>query len=67
MAMALDLLASATGPRATVTAPFVWEDPDWRARYGRVDPAKREELLEIGRQRRVRMTAMRPRGTANEG
>ena len=41
-------------------------DPEWRGRYGRVDPEKREELLEIGRQRRVRMAAMRPRGTSNE-
>jgi hypothetical protein len=66
VAIALDLLSSATGPRTTITAPFTWEDPDWRGRYGRVDPAKREELLEIGRQRRARFAAMRPRGTNNE-
>jgi hypothetical protein len=66
VAMALDLLSSATGPRTTITAPFVWDDPAWRERYGRVDPAKREELLAVGRQRRVSRAAMRPRGTAAE-
>ena len=65
--LALDLLSSATGPRTTVTAPFTWEDADWRGRYGRVDPAKREELLEAGRQRRARRAAMRPQRTTNEG
>lgn len=64
--LALDLLSSASGPRTTVMAPFAWDDPDWRGRYGRVDPAKRDELLEAGRQRRARRSAMRPRGTANE-
>ena len=51
---ALDLLATATGPRTTVNAPFSWKqsDPGWRARYGRVDPAERERLLALGEQRR---------------
>jgi len=51
---ALDLLANAAGPRTTVKAPFAWKasDPEWRARYGRVDPAERERLLAIGEERR---------------
>lgn len=51
---ALDLLASAAGPRTTVKAPFAWKesDPGWRARYGRVDPAERERLLTLGEERR---------------
>lgn len=65
--LALELLSSATGPRTTVTAPFTWEEADWRGRYGRVDAAKRGELLEAGRQRRARRAAMRPQGTTNEG
>ena len=27
-------------------------DPDWRTRYGRVDPADRERLLAFGEERR---------------
>ena len=27
-------------------------DPDWRTRYGRVDPADRERLLTLGDERR---------------
>jgi len=51
---ALDLLASAAGPRTTVKAPFAWRasDPGWRARYGRVDPFERERLLALGEERR---------------
>jgi hypothetical protein len=51
---AIGLLDSAAGPRTTVKAPFGWkeDDPGWRARYGRVDPAKRERLLALGEQRR---------------
>ena len=49
---AIGLLA--TGPRTTVKAPFGWkpEDPEWRARYGRVDSAERERLLALGDERR---------------
>lgn len=53
--LALDLLERAAGPRATVMAPFAWkDDPGWRARYGRVDPAERERLAKAGRERRER-------------
>lgn len=48
------LLATATGPRTTVKAPLAWKqsDPDWRSRYGRVDPAERQRLLALGDERR---------------
>ena len=51
---AVSLLATAQGPRTTVKAPFDWksDDPAWRARYGRVDPAERERLLTLGEERR---------------
>lgn len=51
---AIGLLATAQGPRTTVKAPFAWKesDPEWRARYGRVDPAERERLLALGETRR---------------
>lgn len=55
VAQALELLERAGGPRTTVQAPFAWkDDPGWRARYGRVDPAARELLEQAGRERRER-------------
>ncbi len=42
--LALGLLSGAEKPRTTVAAPFDWHDPEWRGRYGRVDPAERERL-----------------------
>ena len=57
VAQALDLLAAAEGPRTTVTAPFAWDDPDWRGRYGRIDPAERERLQAAGRDRRAQAEA----------
>jgi len=49
----LRLLESASAPRATVTSPFAWkDDPGWRARYNRIDPAEREALLARGAERR---------------
>lgn len=56
VAQALDLLEGAGRPRITVQAPFTWkaDDAGWRARYGRVDPAERERLLAVGRERRER-------------
>jgi hypothetical protein len=56
---ALDLLATSTGPRTTVKAPFGWKesDPQWRARYGRVDPAERQRLLALGEERRRQRAA----------
>jgi D-proline reductase (dithiol) PrdB len=53
VAQALGLLEAAAGPRTTVKAPFAWkDDPGWRSRYGRVDPAERERLLALGADRR---------------
>ena len=54
---ALQLLEEATAPRSTVRMPFAWHDPEWRARYGRVDPAERERLLKAGEQRRAAAAA----------
>lgn len=51
---ALGLLETSDRPRTTAQAPFSWnaDDPGWRSRYGRVDPAERERLLAAGRERR---------------
>jgi D-proline reductase (dithiol) PrdB len=52
---ALSLLASADGPRTTVVSPYAWKnDPNWRARYGRVEPAERDRLIAVGEARRLR-------------
>ena len=49
----LRLLESASAPRTTVRSPFAWkDDPGWRARYNRIDPAEREALLARGEERR---------------
>ena len=52
--LALQVLETATGPRATMRSPSGWkaEDPDWRERYNRVRPEDRERLLAIGDARR---------------
>ena len=56
----LHLLESASAPRTTVKSPFAWkDDPGWRARYNRIDPAEREALLARGEERR-RQRAKRP-------
>jgi D-proline reductase (dithiol) PrdB len=63
---ALRLLESASGPRTTVVSPFAWkeDDPGWRGRYGRVDPAERDRLIAIGEERRQRQAeAKRWKGT----
>lgn len=51
---ALGVLESAAGPRTTARSPFRWklDDPEWRARYGRVDPAERHRLMALGEERR---------------
>ncbi len=61
---AIGLLATANGPRTTVKAPFGWksDDPEWRARYGRVDPAERERLLALGDERRRQKAKARAAG-----
>ncbi len=53
---ALGLFDQADGPRATVRSPFRWrdDDPAWRGRYGRVNPAERERLKMLGEERRQR-------------
>ena len=63
--MALRLLETATGPRTTVQAPFAWkDDPGWRARYSRVDPAERDKLLALGEERRQRRAQARHQSTS---
>jgi D-proline reductase (dithiol) PrdB len=60
--LALRTLETARGPRTTVQAAVRWKDgPEWRERYGRVDPAERERLLELGEKRRARFAAMKRR------
>jgi len=60
--LALDTLETASGPRTTVRAPVTWkDDPGWRERYGRVDPAERARLLQLGDQRRQRFAEMKKR------
>lgn len=51
---ALGLLETARRPRTTVKSPFTWHEDGaiWRARYGRVDPADKQRLFELGEQRR---------------
>lgn len=60
---ALTHLATACGPRSTVRSPFAWHEDGavWRARYGRVDPADRERLLELGESRRRQQAARKMR------
>ena len=58
--LALRTLRTADGPRTTVQAPVRWkDDPGWRERYGRVDPAERERLLKVGDERRARFAAFK--------
>jgi hypothetical protein len=56
---ALELLETARVPRTTVKTAYGWKesDPDWRSRYGRVDPADRERLLALGEERRRQRAA----------
>jgi hypothetical protein len=53
---ALKLFETASVPRTTVKAPFVWHEDGaiWRARYGRVDPQNRERLSKLGDERRAK-------------
>jgi len=65
---ALDLLESATCPRTTVQAPFVWsEDASWRERYGRVDPSQAETLRRMGEARRGVQQRLKEEGRARSG
>jgi hypothetical protein len=57
---ALRLLETASGPRTTVASRFTWkDDPGWRERYGRVDPAERERLIAVGEARRRRQQELK--------
>jgi len=58
LAMALDLLESATGPRTTRQSPVRWsDDPDWKLDYSNVERIAREELerrrAEFNRQKEI--------------
>ncbi len=58
--LGLTLLESASGPRTTVVSPFAWkDDPGWRDRYGRVDPAELDRLIAIGEERRKHREALK--------
>jgi hypothetical protein len=61
VALALDLLETATAPRTTVTAPFQWNgDPGWREIYNRVTPENADYLRQKGEERRRKMLAKKP-------
>jgi hypothetical protein len=57
VAQALGLLETASAPRTTVRAAIACEDPDWRPRYGRVDPKEIERLRRLGEERRKRQAS----------
>ena len=62
---ALDLLETATLPRTTVQTPFLWsDDPSWKERYGRVDPAELAKLRRAGDARRERQRKAKQEGRA---
>jgi D-proline reductase (dithiol) PrdB len=56
---ALRLFETARGPRTTLKSPFTWHEDGavWRARYGRVDPADKQRLWELGEERRRQQAA----------
>ncbi len=61
VALALDLLETATAPCTTVTAPFPWSgEPGWRAVYNRVTEENAEYLRQKGEERRRRMLERKP-------
>ena len=65
---AFDLLESATLPRTTVQAPFVWsEDASWKDRYARVDHEIADELRAAGEKRRAQQQKGRDEGRARSG
>jgi hypothetical protein len=53
---ALKLFETATAPRTTARSPFAWKEDSaiWRARYGKVTPENRKQLLQLGNERRAR-------------
>ncbi len=54
---ALDLVASAAGPRMTRRLDFDWGSDEWRDIYMHVGDDNREQLAELGRQRRDKQSA----------
>jgi D-proline reductase (dithiol) PrdB len=54
---AVGLLETTDGPRVTVRAAVEFDDPDWRPRYGRVDPKEIERLRALGDERRKRQVS----------
>ena len=68
VAMAFDLLESATVPRTTVQTPFAWsEDESWKDAYARVDAEKAEALRRAGEARRERQQGAREAGRVRTG
>ena len=66
--LALDLLESATAPRTTVQAPFLWsDDPSWKERYARIDPSQVENLRRAGEGRRAIQERLKDEGKARSG
>lgn len=54
---ALELLTAAVRPRTTLRLDHDWGSDDWRATYMHVGDDNREELAELGRQRRETQAA----------
>ena len=68
VAQALRLLETAPGPRTTETARFAWpDDPAWRGRYGRIDPAEIARLRAAGEERRRRQDEAKRRQAEADG
>lgn len=66
--LGLDLLESAILPRTTVQTPFIWdEDPSWRERYARVDPANAEKIRRAGQARRALQQQRKAEGRVRTG
>lgn len=59
---ALELLTSAMAPRTTLRLGHDWGSDDWRATYMHVGDDNREQLAELGRQRRQQQAARKTTG-----
>jgi hypothetical protein len=66
--IALDLLESATRPRTTIQAPFVWSPGDeaWKDAYARVDDSNREQLRRFGEARRAAQARSKAEGRTRQ-
>ena len=66
VAMAINLLESATAPRTTVQSPFVWDEASaWKGNFMKVDASNIETLREFGRQRMATQAAAKERREAS--